>query len=324
MLEETLETFDFDKAPTALIFADNETGGASLVDAAKISGARIVGQLMLEAAKERLDRQASASVIMLDLSAGHSALSDRLLEYVAELAEEYRQNVIVSVPLAMIDGAAARLGDAPVALLCEPDDGERLAALACAIARWEIPANDRLADVSTELDGLRLRQLADEVGRIARALSSLSSSTTAQGLPGTPSGVEGASTGYDAEPAGLASPVSLPDAATVRGVIKLRRLREGFFDASLFADPAWDMLLDLFAAHIDSERVAVSSLCIAAAVPPTTALRWIRAMTENDLLERHADPLDGRRVFIRLSAKAIDGMARYFAAMSRLEGATVI
>lgn len=323
MLDDALETLDFDKAPTALIFADSESGGAALADAARTSGARVVGQLMLDAAEDRLGRQACASVIMLDLSAGHPTLSDRLLDCVAELADEYRQKVIVSVPFAMLDGAAARLGGAPVVLLCEPDEGERLAALACAIAWWEMPAHDRFTDLSAEVDGMRLRRLADEVGRIARALSSLSSNAASQGLAGTSSGVEGASIGYDAEPAALASPATLPDAAAVRGVIKLRRLREGFFDSGLFADPAWDMLLDLFAAHIDNERVAVSSLCIAAAVPPTTALRWIRAMTDTELFERHADPLDGRRVFIRLSSKAVDGMARYFAALRRFEAVAV-
>jgi hypothetical protein len=53
------------------------------------------------------------------------------------------------------------------------------------------------------------------------------------------------------------------------------RLRSQHFVPALFADPAWDILLDLAAARIDGRMVAVSSLCIAAAVPATTALRWI-------------------------------------------------
>src|SRR3546814_4614981 len=64
------------------------------------------------------------------------------------------------------------------------------------------------------------------------------------------------------------------------------------------------MLLDLMAAHLSGQRVSVSSLCIAAAVPATTALRWIRALTAHGLFLRQADPSDGRRVFIALSDKA--------------------
>jgi predicted transcriptional regulator len=63
----------------------------------------------------------------------------------------------------------------------------------------------------------------------------------------------------------------------------------------LFADPAWDMLLDLLQAEIAQHRVPVSSLCIAAAVPATTALRWIKTMTDVGLFKRRADPHDGRR-----------------------------
>jgi DNA-binding MarR family transcriptional regulator len=91
----------------------------------------------------------------------------------------------------------------------------------------------------------------------------------------------------------------------------MRRLRDRYFDPGLFADPAWDMLLDLMAARQERVQVAVSSLCIASAVPPTTALRWIRMMTENGLFERVSDPVDGRRVFIRLSDAAADAMTRY-------------
>lgn len=72
-------------------------------------------------------------------------------------------------------------------------------------------------------------------------------------------------------------------------------------------------LLDLTAAHGEGVRVSVTSLCIASGVPPTTALRWVRQMTENGLFERIDDPSDKRRAFISLSAKSRDAMSRYFA-----------
>ena len=51
-------------------------------------------------------------------------------------------------------------------------------------------------------------------------------------------------------------------------------------DRNVFRRGICRMLLDLLAARLERERVSVSSLCIAAAVPPTTALRWIRTLTD--------------------------------------------
>ena len=75
------------------------------------------------------------------------------------------------------------------------------------------------------------------------------------------------------------------EAAAVRDFIRARRLRDQFFGDGLFADPAWDILLDLTAARIERRPVAVSSLCIAAAVPATTALRWIKHLTAEGWLD---------------------------------------
>lgn len=94
----------------------------------------------------------------------------------------------------------------------------------------------------------------------------------------------------------------------VRRLIRLRRDRERYFPAEIFADPAWDMLLDLVASRLEGRRVAVSSLCIAASVPTTTALRWIRSLSEAGLFERTTDPSDARRTWISLSETANNGM----------------
>ncbi|WP_439546340.1 hypothetical protein [Sandarakinorhabdus sp.] len=93
-------------------------------------------------------------------------------------------------------------------------------------------------------------------------------------------------------------------AALVRRLIRLRRDRDRHFPAEIFADPAWDMLLDLMAARMEGIDVPVSSLCVAAAVPTTTALRWIRALSEAGLLERRIDMADARRSFVTLSDTA--------------------
>lgn len=92
-----------------------------------------------------------------------------------------------------------------------------------------------------------------------------------------------------------------PFADKLKRLIRLRRAREAAFGDDLFADPAWDMMLDLCLAAERGRRVSVSSLCIAASVPPTTALRWIKAMEDRNLVSREADPKDGRRMFVSLA-----------------------
>jgi Winged helix DNA-binding domain len=108
------------------------------------------------------------------------------------------------------------------------------------------------------------------------------------------------------------------DAVLIRRMLRLRRERERYFPAEIFADPAWDMLLDLTAAQLEGRLVPVSSLCIAAAVPTTTALRWVRSLTEAGLMERQLDPADARRSHIRLSDDASAAMLSYLRAFSEI------
>ncbi len=100
-------------------------------------------------------------------------------------------------------------------------------------------------------------------------------------------------------------------AELVRSIIRARKLREEYFGAGLFADPGWDMLLDLLWARLEGRRVAVSSLCIAAAVPSTTALRWIKTLESRSLIERQRDPSDGRRVYVQLTEQAADQLIQF-------------
>ena len=106
----------------------------------------------------------------------------------------------------------------------------------------------------------------------------------------------------------LAGPADIP---FIRAMIEARRLRSDYLPTGLFADPAWDILLDLMAARLEGKKVAVSSLCIAAAVPPTTALRWIATLTERGLLRRVADPADGRRIHMELTGDTARALGLY-------------
>lgn len=96
-------------------------------------------------------------------------------------------------------------------------------------------------------------------------------------------------------------------------LIRERRLRARLFGEGLFADPAWDMLLDLARARIECQGVSVTSLCHASGVPPTTALRWIRLLERRDLIAREHDRQDRRRSFVVLTPGAAEAMERYLA-----------
>lgn len=98
----------------------------------------------------------------------------------------------------------------------------------------------------------------------------------------------------------------------VKAVYKARRIREEMFGPSIFADPSWDILLDLYRAHREGRRITVSSACTASCVPATTALRYIAGLCDRGLLCRRPSSDDHRLVYLELSETAIATMERWF------------
>lgn len=116
------------------------------------------------------------------------------------------------------------------------------------------------------------------------------------------------------EPLPASSPGPV-DERVVRRLLRARRLREQKFGADLFADPAWDILLEAYAAQLAQQRISVSGLCCGSAVPATTALRWIKKLEEDGWLIREADPFDARRFWLTLTDSASARLAEYFEAV---------
>ena len=106
------------------------------------------------------------------------------------------------------------------------------------------------------------------------------------------------------------------DVLAIRRSLRARGQRGRFFNPRLFADPAWDMLLELYAAALIQRRLPISRLAERSAVPMTTALRWIATLEGEGLIERQDDRLDRRRVFITLSIKGETAMDAYFDALA--------
>ncbi|MEM6585498.1 MAG: MarR family transcriptional regulator [Pseudomonadota bacterium] len=224
--------------------------------------------------------------------------------------------LIVSTSMEALDDVFGALDQSRAQILVQPTRGERLVAVGRVMASV---SNARVREMSEE-DRLSLLHLSQQVEAIAHKLEGLSEhrkprAETAPMVSSSPADVSNTAIAVSPNaPASLynsARPI-LPNPKVVRQMIAGRQARARFFDAELFADPAWDMLLDLTAAHAENARVSVTSLCIAAAVPATTALRWLKQMVESGIFERVADESDRRRAFIELSESSMQAMARYF------------
>ncbi|QGN54242.1 hypothetical protein [Novosphingobium sp. Gsoil 351] len=120
---------------------------------------------------------------------------------------------------------------------------------------------------------------------------------------------------YGSDSEGAGDPVLLGRLA--ESMLRARRLRDTHFDPDLFADPAWDMLLDFYVQRAAGRRVDVKGACMAAHVPETTALRWINLLVSRNLIVREVDDSDRRRTFLGLTREGERTITRYLIAASR-------
>ncbi len=222
--------------------------------------------------------------------------------------------LIVSASIDSLDAVFGCCSQSGPQILVEPLRAERVIALGRELAGL---SDLRVRDLSDD-DRLTLLRLTEQVGEIATKLDRIGTLSAAQRSNGAgdafrfESPVDGFRGADQTDKLVRATRPPLPDPRLVRRIIQQRQLRARFFDGDLFADPAWDMLLDLTAARVEHVRVSVTSLCIASGVPPTTALRWITQLSEAGLFERKEDDTDRRRAFIQLTERAVDAMARFF------------
>jgi DNA-binding MarR family transcriptional regulator len=297
------ETFDlhYSDVPPLLLAASSDAAMARAERSIDATGLRVGARVPIELAKERIEQQIAASAIWIELDSDCGGPMDDLLTQVSRDVSDGLYAAVVSATSSLVDPLVARLEASSVELIIDADESARAAALAIATSNRALPL--RVADVASDNNAERLRQLSEEVSRIASTLARLSTG------PGAPPRA------LEPLPAGDVPPLS---ADAVRSVIRARRLRARYFREELFADPAWDMLLDLLQAEIAQLRVPVSSLCIAAAVPATTALRWLKAMVSEGIFMRRADPHDGRRVFVELAPETSHALRRYFAEVGQV------
>lgn len=279
--------------PTALVIGDT-AGALRRGERSFVAAERAATSVLAKEALQRLERR-DLRTVWIEVEGEFDDALDMLLRRVDADVAVGRYGAVVSAVPELIDPIVSTIDCPDVELVVNGSDVDRAAALALA----DRAVAEGVRDGASDTGAARLRQLSEEVSRIAATLAKLSAQ------PG-PS----ATIGTQAPPTG-----DLPQipAESVRSIIKARRLRAKHLPGDLFADPAWDMLLDLLQAEIVQHRVPVSGLCIAAAVPATTALRWLKTMTDRGLLLRRSDPHDGRRVFIEMAPATSRSLRHFFA-----------
>jgi DNA-binding MarR family transcriptional regulator len=295
MGQDALAMTEYRGEPALIVYGNGEQAFARARRTASSAGCRIASCAPIAGALDGVGNPLFTPVIELTEPCDRPDLI-ALLDRLQARAARGGGGAVIAVPAGLADLVQARAPHRSIECLCNASEGERVAAFAAATRR----PSDRLHDVGREGQEL-LQKLSEDVGRLADMIASLS----------------------DDEPELIAPTISAErqvetvDAVYIRRLIRARRLREQYLPGDLFADPAWDMLLDLMAARLEDNRVAVSSLCIAAAVPATTALRWIKALTDRGLLVRSADPQDGRRVYIELSEETARALGTYLRVLRR-------
>lgn len=306
--EPVFNTAGFQLAIT--ILADQELVRGQLREDAVAAGFRILECCSLDEFASGASG-ALGDLVLVDCPEVGSAVA-ALLSRLDMRAGKSGAQIVVSTTMSSLDAVFGCFAMSGAQILVDPCRAERVIAIGRVLAH--VP-NLRLRELAEE-DRLMLLRLTEQVGKIAERLEGLS--------PGQREG--GGAFRFESPTRTFAQrgeeystsrekPPQLPPGDHMRSIIQARQVRARFFDAELFADPAWDILLGLAAAKSERRRVSVTSLCIAAGVPATTGLRWISQMVDAGLLVRIPDPHDLRRAHIALDDTTADAMAHYFEAI---------
>jgi DNA-binding MarR family transcriptional regulator len=95
-----------------------------------------------------------------------------------------------------------------------------------------------------------------------------------------------------------------------REILTLRQKRAELFGASMFGEPAWEMLLRLYALA-GASRQSMSRLAQMSGTSKATALRWIDYLLDRGLISRQPHPTDLRTAFVELTDKGREKLEAY-------------
>jgi hypothetical protein len=105
--------------------------------------------------------------------------------------------------------------------------------------------------------------------------------------------------------------------ATIRSVIRARRLREEYFWPGMTED-AWSLLLELFANRLEGGCLDASTLSTATGLPLDTTLHWIEWLAERGMIFHHPETGDAASALLDLTETGTDQMRDYMFAALKL------
>lgn len=93
-------------------------------------------------------------------------------------------------------------------------------------------------------------------------------------------------------------------------IFRMRRLRCEIFGRAMFGEPAWEVLLLLYATGSGAPQ-SLTQLASFIGTSRTTATRWIDYLEAQSLVTREADPTDKRTVFVELTDRGKHAMEAF-------------
>jgi hypothetical protein len=137
---------------------------------------------------------------------------------------------------------------------------------------------------------IEISRVLEETARIVRRHADVQAQPR---LPDRPAG----------EPLQITAPL-------IRTILRIRRLRADFLPAAA-GDPAWTMVLELYAAQLECRPVHQAHLIRAADIPHTSGLRIAQDLLASGVFVSRPDPAHGRRLLLHLSEDTAEKVRTY-------------
>jgi len=97
----------------------------------------------------------------------------------------------------------------------------------------------------------------------------------------------------------------------VQSVLRWRAMRAKVLSSTLFSDPAWEALLQVYASELGDCPPTLMQLASALQSPPAVAGTWVRALEEEGLV-RWQEASEAAPLTIRLTDSGMGGMHALF------------
>nr|NUR37123.1 winged helix-turn-helix transcriptional regulator [Sphingomonas sp.] len=94
----------------------------------------------------------------------------------------------------------------------------------------------------------------------------------------------------------------------ILSILIARRGREAVLGSYLFSEPAWDVLLELYAAELGTRTMSVADLARAIDTPESTTARWVDELAGRGLVVQHREPGQSGGPLVSLSYEGASKM----------------